>query len=231
LLVKEGKWLQMLNLSFDSNKKFIWERTNLLTNVYFVRHAHSTYTPDELRRPLSVKGKADAEKTTQILKKENINYFISSPYKRAVQTVEGAARFFGKEVTIENGFKERKLSEVPVENFDIAITKVWAEPTFSFEGGESNIIAQKRGVEATLKVLERYEGNNIAIGTHGNLMVLILNYFDKKYGFNFWKELDMPDIYKLTFDEKTLKEVNRIWKGSNPMVLRTTQEDKNGKNK
>jgi 2,3-bisphosphoglycerate-dependent phosphoglycerate mutase len=202
----------MLNLSFDSNKKFIWERTNLLTNVYFVRHAHSTYTPDELRRPLSVKGQADAEKITQILKKENIDYFISSPYKRAVQTVEGATHFFGKEVIIENGFKERKLSEVPVENFDIAITKVWAEPTFSFEGGESNIIAQKRGVEATLKVVERYEGSNIAIGTHGNLMVLILNYFDKKYGFNFWRELDMPDIYKLTFEEKTLKEVNRIWK-------------------
>jgi 2,3-bisphosphoglycerate-dependent phosphoglycerate mutase len=202
----------MLNLSFDSNKKFIWERTNLLTNVYFVRHAHSTYTPDELRRPLSVKGHADAEKITQILKKENIDYFISSPFKRAVQTVEGATHFFGKEVIIENGFKERKLSEVPVENFDIAITKVWAEPTFSFEGGESNIIAQKRGVEATLKVVERYEGSNIAIGTHGNLMVLILNYFDKKYGFNFWRELDMPDIYKLTFEEKTLKEVNRIWK-------------------
>jgi 2,3-bisphosphoglycerate-dependent phosphoglycerate mutase len=202
----------MLNLSFDSNKKFIWERTNLLTNVYFVRHAHSTYTPDELRRPLSEKGQADAEKITQILKKENIDYFISSPFKRAVQTVEGATHFFGKEVIIENGFKERKLSEVPVENFDIAITKVWAEPTFSFEGGESNIIAQKRGVEATLKVVERYEGSNIAIGTHGNLMVLILNYFDKKYGFNFWRELDMPDIYKLTFDEKKLKEVNRIWK-------------------
>lgn len=202
----------MLKLSFDSNKKFIWERTNLLTNVYFVRHAHSTYTSDELRRPLSVKGQADAEKITQILNKENIDYFISSPYKRAVQTVEGATHFFGKEVIIENGFKERKLSEVPVENFDIAIIKVWAEPTFSFEGGESNIIAQKRGVEATLKVVERYEGSNIAIGTHGNLMVLILNYFDKKYGFNFWRELDMPDIYKLTFEEKTLKEVNRIWK-------------------
>jgi 2,3-bisphosphoglycerate-dependent phosphoglycerate mutase len=184
----------------------------LLTNVYFVRHAHSTYTPDELNRPLSEIGKADAEKITQILKKENIDYFISSPYKRAVQTVEGAAHFFSKEVIIENGFKERKLSESPVENFDIAITKVWAEPTFFWKGGESNIIAQKRGVETTLKILEKYEGNNIAIGTHGNIMVLIMNYFDENYGFNFWRELDMPDIYKLTIDGTTLKEVNRIWK-------------------
>lgn len=29
-------------------KKIIWERTILLTNIYFVRHAHSAYSPDEL---------------------------------------------------------------------------------------------------------------------------------------------------------------------------------------
>jgi 2,3-bisphosphoglycerate-dependent phosphoglycerate mutase len=201
-----------LNLSFYSNKELKGERVNLLTNLYFVRHAHSTYTPEELRRPLSEKGQTDAEIITQILKKENIDYVISSPYKRAVQTVEGVADFFGKEVIIENSFKERILSESPVENFDLAVTKVWEEPAFSWEGGESNTIAQKRGVEATLKVLERYEGKNIVVGTHGNIMVLIMNFFDKKYDFSFWKELHMPDIYKLTFNGTTLKEVNRIWK-------------------
>jgi 2,3-bisphosphoglycerate-dependent phosphoglycerate mutase len=201
-----------LNLSFYSNKELKGERVNLLTNLYFVRHAHSTYTPEELRRPLSEKGQIDTEIITQILKEENIDYVISSPYKRAVQTVEGVADFFGKEVIIENSFKERILSESPVENFDLAVTKVWEEPAFSWEGGESNIIAQKRGVEATLKVLERYEGKNIIVGTHGNIMVLIMNFFDKKYDFSFWKELSMPDIYKLTFNGTTLKEVNRIWK-------------------
>jgi 2,3-bisphosphoglycerate-dependent phosphoglycerate mutase len=184
----------------------------MLTSLYFVRHAHSTYTPDELVRPLSKKGQTDAEKITQFLMKESIDYVISSPYKRAIQTVKGITDFLGKEVIIENGFKERILSEGPLENFDLAVTKVWIEPNFSWEGGESNIIAQKRGVEATLMVLERFNGKNIVIGTHGNIMVLIMNYFDNKYSFSFWKELDMPDIYKLTFDGTTLKEVNRIWK-------------------
>jgi 2,3-bisphosphoglycerate-dependent phosphoglycerate mutase len=192
-------------------KKIIWERTILLTNLYFVRHAHSTYTPDELGRPLSTKGLADAERISKILENENIDIIISSPYKRAVQTVEGVAKFIGKEVIIEEGFKERDLSVKPVEDFHLAITKVWEEPTFSWEGGESNIIAQKRGIKAILKVLETYEGKNIAVGTHGNIMVLIMNYFDEKFGFGFWKDLDMPDIYKLTFDNKNLKEVNRIW--------------------
>lgn len=42
-------------------------------------------------------------------------------------------------------------------------------------------------------------------------MVLIMNYFDQKYDFNFWNELAMPDIYKLTFEGESLVEVKRIW--------------------
>lgn len=31
------------------------------------------------------------------------------------------------------------------------------------------------------------------------------------YGFDFWKCLEMPDIYKLSFEEKKLMEVEQIW--------------------
>lgn len=106
---------------------------------------------------------------------------------------EGVAERIGKEVILEDGFRERQLSSSPVDDFQIAITKVWQEPSFCWEGGESNIAAQKRGVDSTLKVIEKYEGKNIVIGTHGNIMVLIMNYFDNNYGFDFWKELSMPD--------------------------------------
>jgi len=183
----------------------------LLTNIYFVRHAHSIYTPDELGRPLSAEGLADAEYICKIFAKENIDVVKSSPYKRAIQTVEGIAIHRGKEIIIEEGFKERTLSAGSVADFFSAIAKVWEDPTFSWEGGESNFTAQKRGIAALFKVLETYEGKNIAIGTHGNIMVLIMNFFDKKYDFSFWKSLDMPDIYKCTFAKKELKEVKRVW--------------------
>ncbi len=48
------------------------ERIQLLTNLYFIRHAHSTYTPDKLNRPLSEKGLADAEKITKILNRKRL---------------------------------------------------------------------------------------------------------------------------------------------------------------
>jgi len=183
----------------------------LITNLYFVRHAHSTYSTDELNRPLSERGEEDARKVTRNLKNESISVLISSPYKRAVQTIEGLAGMCAVEIVIEEDFKERLLSKKPIDDFDSAIAKVWEEYSFYWEGGESNIIAQNRGVRALDKVLERYEGKNIAIGTHGNIMVLIMNYFDKRFDFTFWKQLDMPDIYKLSFDNRRLIEVNRVW--------------------
>lgn len=180
------------------------------TNIFLVRHAHSIYTPDELKRPLSERGLSDARKVTELLKKEKIDYVISSPYKRAIQTVEGIANYLNLTIHIEEDFKERELSKKPVENFNDVIKRVWGDFNLSWDEGESNNIAQKRGIKVTKKILNEYKGKNIVVGTHGNIMVLIMNYFDNKYDFKFWKDLKMPDIYKLTFDDDTLIEVNRV---------------------
>lgn len=182
----------------------------MITNLYFVRHAHSTYSPDERNRPLSERGMLDAKLITNLSKTLKINHVISSPYKRAIQTVEGIAELIGEEIELIDGFRERLLSEHPVADFNEAISRVWTDFNFSMEGGESNYVAQKRGVEATLQVLEKYESQNIVVGTHGNIMVLIMNYFNPQYDVHFWEELAMPDIYKLTFNKKSLVAVSRI---------------------
>ncbi|WP_316571605.1 histidine phosphatase family protein [Neobacillus sp. YIM B06451] len=184
------------------------------TNIYFVRHAHSEYTPDELGRPLSKRGSQDAERVTELLKQENISMVLSSPYKRAIETVAGIAEALGTEVIPIEGFRERLLTDQPVADFSAAIKKVWEDDTFSLEGGESNKDAQKRGVDALMHVLDTYCGENIAVGTHGNIMVLIMKYFNNDYGFEFWNNLDMPDIYKLTFDGLELAGVQRLWNKS-----------------
>ncbi|MFD2045459.1 histidine phosphatase family protein [Ornithinibacillus salinisoli] len=183
----------------------------MVTKLYLTRHAHSVYTPDEWNRPLSKRGLTDAKKVTQILANENIDVVLSSPYKRAVQTVEGVANTIGKGVIHVEDYKERRLSEAAVDDFDAAITKVWEDFTFAWPGGESNIVAQNRGIQAIFETLETYEGKNVVIGTHGNLMVLMMNYFNSSFDFYFWKELDMPDIYALTFAKTELVKTKRIW--------------------
>ncbi|MER2169314.1 MAG: histidine phosphatase family protein [Psychrobacillus psychrodurans] len=183
-----------------------------MTNIYFVRHAHSTYSTDEVGRPLSKKGFNDANLVADLLKEHDITHVISSTYKRAIQTVDKVAQQFDLTIELVDGFRERTLSERPVADFDEAIAKVWSDPQFSWEGGESNLVAQERGVSSLMLVLEKWKGKNVVIGTHGNIMVLIMNYFDVKYDLAFWEQLQMPDIYRLSFQDGVLKEVNRITK-------------------
>jgi 2,3-bisphosphoglycerate-dependent phosphoglycerate mutase len=181
------------------------------TEICFVRHAHSTYTPEELTRPLSEKGMRDARRVARILESENLDHVVSSPYLRAIQTVKGTAASLNQDVILIDGFKERLLSSEPLDDFQGAIRKVWEEPSFQWEGGESNVDAQKRGVAAMLELLKEYEGKRVAVGTHGNIMVLIMHHFDPRYGLAFWESLDMPDVYRLTFDGVDLVGVSRLW--------------------
>lgn len=182
-----------------------------LTHLYFVRHADSTYSPDERGRLLSEKGMKDAARVRELLKHEKISAVVSSPYKRAVQSVEGVADDTGVEVIIEENLRERLLSVEPLKDFPSSIKKVWVDWSFAFDGGESNVEAQKRGVASIHKLLEFYNGEKVVIGTHGNIMALIMNHFDANVGFDFWKRLDMPDIYKLSFDRQSYLGYERMW--------------------
>ncbi|WP_077623465.1 histidine phosphatase family protein [Sediminibacillus massiliensis] len=181
------------------------------TNIYFIRHAHSRYTPDELGRPLSEDGWRDADRIIEHMKNESIDHILSSPYKRAIQTVSGLAEANNKKIEIVDGFKERKLTEGSHDNFEEAIKAVWNDPDFAWEGGESNNVAQRRGIRALEDVLKKYHGKNVAIGTHGNIMVLIMNYYDRQFDYHFWRQLSMPDIYKLNFEDGKYMGGERVW--------------------
>ncbi|PEL62223.1 histidine phosphatase family protein [Bacillus wiedmannii] len=181
-----------------------------MTTIYFVRHAHSIYTKDERVRPLSEKGHLDVENVTRLLKDKHIDVVISSPYKRAIQTVQGIANTYSVSIQIEEDLRERLLSKEPVTDFNDAVQKVWEDWDFAHEGGESNDVAQRRAVICMQNILKKYENKNIVIGTHGNIMVLLMNYFDSKYDFQFWKTLHMPDVYKLTFDNNCFSSAERI---------------------
>ncbi|MDU7149655.1 MAG: histidine phosphatase family protein [Clostridium sp.] len=66
----------------------------MITNIFLVRHADSTYNPDELNRPLSEEGINESKKISDLLKDENITKVISSQYKRDIQTVEKVGDYF-----------------------------------------------------------------------------------------------------------------------------------------
>ncbi|MFJ8517125.1 histidine phosphatase family protein [Lysinibacillus xylanilyticus] len=182
-----------------------------MTVIYFVRHAHSHFTADEYNRPLSDKGFEDRDRITNLFKNKIIHTIYSSPYNRAVQTVEGIAEEHKLQINTIDSLKERILSTETILDFDAAIRQVWSHPNFAFEGGESNEIAMQRAITTLQKIILAHPNDNVVIGTHGNVMALLLQYFDPKYDYSFWKKLSMPDVYQLTFQHLVLRDVQRIW--------------------
>jgi len=188
----------------------------MITEVYFVRHAHSVFSlENEETRELSEKGWRDVEKITQILFQENINQIISSSYVRARQTVEGLANLVNLKIELDSRFRERDLAarNHHFENPEEAMQKVFSNPAYKFPGGETNLEVQQRGIDGLRDAVKKYKGQKIAIGIHGNIMACTMNYFDKKYDFEFWKQTTKPDIYKLLInDDFKLVACERLWK-------------------
>lgn len=189
------------------------------TSIYFVRHAISPFSLDNERlRGLSEQGKSDAKKVADILAGEGIEVIASSTFARAIDTVQPLADRLGLEVILFEELIERPIAslkvEIPEEDLIQAIEKSFSEIDFCLPEGETTRTAQKRAIPVIVRLLNEYAGKKIAIGTHGNIMTIILQYFDPKYGFDFWQKTSKPDIYKLEFDGLQLIKVDRLWEQS-----------------
>ena len=99
---------------------------------YFIRHAHSNYTPDEINRPLSDKG-LESLAQLEFLADKFITAIYSSPYRRSIQTVEPLAQSLKLAIQTDKRLIERKLSSQAIadQDFEEALMQLWSQPTFS----------------------------------------------------------------------------------------------------
>jgi len=187
------------------------------TNIYMVRHGESPKTEgNERTRGLTEKGKSDANRITNLLKDEGIDTFISSPYRRAILTIEESAQSMGKEILIFEDLRELIFSsdDKVISDKEIypAVEKMFLDPDYSLPGGESRTICQNRSVATLQEILKKYEGQKVVIGTHGMIMTLMMGYFDSQYNYTFLMQTSKPDIYTMEFDGAELIEIKRLWK-------------------
>lgn len=87
-----------------------------MTKVYFVRHAEPNYNNhNDFLRELTSKGMEDRKLVTKFLEDKHIDIVLSSPYKRAVDTVKDFADGYGIKIDIVNDFRERKVDSGWIE--------------------------------------------------------------------------------------------------------------------
>jgi len=64
-----------------------------MTRVYFVRHAQPDHNwEDDRTRPLTEEGVRDSKKVTKVFKNIIIDFYLSSPYKRTIDTIKESAQ-------------------------------------------------------------------------------------------------------------------------------------------
>lgn len=176
-----------------------------MTTVFFVRHAEPNYeNHDDASRELSNKGLEDRRLVTDFLLDKQIDIVLSSPYKRAIDTVRDFAEEKGMDITIIDEFKERRVDSGWIEDFNTFCRKQWEDFSYKLSDGECLEEVQNRNVLALNRVLEKYKGNNVVIGSHGTALSTIINYYDNTFGyadFNRIRNL-MPWVVQFSFEEK-----------------------------
>lgn len=174
-----------------------------MTTVYFVRHAEPNYNNhDDRLRELSEKGMEDRKRVSAYLADKGIDAVLSSPYKRAVDTVRYFAESRKLPVRVVEDFRERKVDSGWIEDFDGFCKRQWADFSYRLTDGETLSQVQSRNVSALGEVLREYAGKNIVIGSHGTALSTVIHFYDPSFGYEDFLAIKslMPWIVKFSFE-------------------------------
>ncbi len=184
-----------------------------MTTIYLLRHAQSR--PDQAIAepdwPLSELGVTQARALVAPLGLLGITSVYSSPYPRAIATVQPFADSVGLNVNVVSDLRERKLREGSDGDYRALLRQTWHDFSFAAPGGESSAAAQKRVMNAVQSLAATHPGEVVLAASHGNAIALYLNSFDRSFGYDGWATMKNPDIYRITVDEETASW-ERDWK-------------------
>ena len=174
-----------------------------MTVVYFVRHAQPNYdNHDDLTRELTAKGLEYRKLVTAFLRDKQVDAVLSSPYTRAVDTVQEFADAHDLPIRLMDDFRERKIESTWIEDFKGFSQRQWSDFDYKLSDGESLREVQTRNISALNQVLDEYDGKTVVVGSHGTALSTILQYFNPSFGYDDFDKIRplMPWIVKFTFE-------------------------------
>ncbi|EEM14683.1 histidine phosphatase family protein [Bacillus pseudomycoides] len=180
----------------------------ILKKLIAVRHCSAT--GQERDAALTIAGEKQAHFLADFLIQNNlqIESIISSPFTRAIQSIAPFALRTNLPVGEDERLEERILSNNPMKDWLQKLEYTFTNIDIAFLGGESTKQAMDRVASLIQDILQQEHQVTLLV-THGNLLTLILKYFDNRIGFLEWKNLSNPDIYEITIDEQTT--IHRLW--------------------
>ncbi len=175
--------------------------------LYIVRHCAAT--GQDPAAPLTPAGQAQALVLAERLAPTGIDYVVSSPFRRALDSIAPLAQRLSLGVDQDARLVERVLSTAVLPDWQEHLRVSFTDLDRCLPGGESSRVAQARAVAAVDAILSRAASTPLLV-SHGNLITLLLQHFDPRFGFDTWRTLTNPDVYLLTWAPQ-VATIRRVW--------------------
>ena len=175
--------------------------------LFLIRHGKAEMEGSDRERILDKDGIIQA---TSLCKKIKSQFqdksvrLISSPFKRAIQTIEKLSEDFHVKIEENSSLEEINIGKDKNLSKHEIIKKMWDDENFKVENGSSQSAhIEQIKVELNKILNDFYEKDyNLILVSHGNSIGIILKYFlNQKFTFDDWKNISMPDMYSVSFDE------------------------------
>lgn len=175
--------------------------------IYLVRHAEPNYNNhDDVTRELTAKGLQDCQLLVDFFNQKPIDKIISSPYKRAVETIQPVSDQLGLPIDLVADFRERKIDDVWIEDFKTFTANQWQDFVYKHsDTGESLAEVQLRTIAALTDLLENSRTEQLIVSSHGTAISTMLNYYNPNFGLADFERIKtlMPFVVELVFDNLT----------------------------
>ncbi|MGG1664419.1 histidine phosphatase family protein [Brevibacillus sp. NRS-1366] len=178
-----------------------------MKHIYLVRHCQATGQAAEA--PLTTSGVEQAEQLVPFFDTHPIDRIVSSPFRRAIATIQPLAEERGLMIEQDQRLEERVLSGQPMEDWLDRLRDTFDDLSLCYRGGESSKTAIHR-VNELLKEVLSGDANHIVLVSHGCLLTLLMKSVDDQFGFKEWQQLSNPDVFLLTCTEND-RHIKRIW--------------------
>jgi 2,3-bisphosphoglycerate-dependent phosphoglycerate mutase len=178
--------------------------------LFIIRHCKAEGQPAEA--DLTKDGYIQANNLAEFFADAKIDRVLSSPFLRALETVKPFAKKQNLEVEVDTRLSERILAAADLTDWMERLKETFDDLDLCLEGGESSHQAMARAVSVVDEILKS-DADTAIIVTHGNLMALLLKYFQNDYGFEEWRRLTNPDVYSIHFKDNEIT-IERKWRES-----------------
>lgn len=192
------------------------------THLYLLRHAQtadvSKFHGSESDIGLSHWGQEQARRLATHLSTIPFDAIYSSAMRRAVDTATPIAESLGLKLTQVPELHERsmgKLAGAPREDFrhvftDAMLAWMSGDLEYSHPTGESYSAMRSRGVPALTRILDRHDGQTVAVVAHGMLIRVLISSLVPE-----WPVTRLADI---KIDNCAVNELR--WDGANMIPIR-----------